>query len=145
MKRLMALLLLTIPALLTGADALPGVTYISHDKVAAAIAKGDRMITTTEYRVQGGGQVGSKEGPEVHEKITHIFYVIDGGATMITGGSLEGSKEREPGQLRGTGIKGGQAQVLSKGDVIVIPAGTPHWWKDVPQAIHYYAVNVLKP
>ena len=43
------------------------------------------------------------------------------------------------------GPQGGQPQHLSKGDVVVVPAGIPHWFKEVPQSISYYVVKVLKP
>jgi len=48
-----------------------------------------------------------------------------------------------PGQTRGTGIEGGVVHRLSKGDVITIPANTPHWWKDTSKtgSVGYYAVN----
>jgi len=56
-----------------------------------------------------------------------------------------GSKTASPGQLLGTDIRNGQSHHLSKGDVIVVPAGTPHWFKEVPQPISYYVVKVIKP
>jgi quercetin dioxygenase-like cupin family protein len=45
----------------------------------------------------------------------------------------------------GTDIQGGQVHHLTKGDVIVIPAGTPHWFKEIPHSITYYVVKVVKP
>jgi quercetin dioxygenase-like cupin family protein len=56
-----------------------------------------------------------------------------------------GGKNTGPSQYRGTGIKGGQTHQLKKGDVLVIPAGTPHWFKEAPQPVSYYVVKVLKP
>ena len=53
--------------------------------------------------------------------------------------------QAKPGQLLGSDIEGGQTNHLSKGDVIVVPAGTPHWFKEVPQFVSYYVVKVLKP
>jgi quercetin dioxygenase-like cupin family protein len=49
------------------------------------------------------------------------------------------------GQSLGTDIKGGDTHHLSKGDVIVVPAGVPHWFKEVPHSVSYYVVKVLKP
>ncbi len=79
----------------------------------------------------------------MHENHTHVFYVVEGTATIVTGGTLTGGKTTEPGEIRGSAIEGGKEQPLSKGDVIVIPAGIPHWWKDA-QSFSYIAVNVNK-
>ena len=81
---------------------------------------------------------------EVHDKETDTFYVLDGAATLVTGGSMIGGKLISPGQQRRTDIKGGQSHQLTKGDVMVIPAGTPHWFKEVPKPIEYYVVKVIK-
>lgn len=127
---------------LTAADS--GVTYVPHDKVAAALAKGGPLVSASNLLVSGshrekGGQV------EVHEKETDVIYVTDGTATFVTGGSIVGDKVTKPGQHLGTDIKGGQTHHLTKGDVVVVPAGTPHWFKEVPQSVSYYVVKVLKP
>jgi hypothetical protein len=71
--------------------------------------------------------------------------VVDGEATIVTGGTMVGGKETQPNQLRGTSIDGGQAYHLKKGDSITIPAGVPHWFKDVPQSIQYFTVKSIKP
>jgi quercetin dioxygenase-like cupin family protein len=130
-------------ALMVAADT-PAVTYVSHDKVAAALAKGGGLIQTAEFTVSGshrdkGGQV------EVHEKESDILYIIDGAATFVTGGTMVGGKSTRPGQLVGTDIQGGQTHRLVKGDVITVPAGVPHWFKEVPQSVSYFVVKVLKP
>ena len=57
---------------------------------------------------------------------------------------MVGGKVTAPGQSRGTEIQGGHSQRLAKGDVVVIPAGIPHWFKEVPQSISYYVVKVIK-
>src|SRR5919109_654956 len=80
----------------------------------------------------GAGQV------EVHEKETDIVYVLDGAATFVTGGTMTGGKQTKAGQLLGTGIEGGDTHHLAKGDFYVIPAGVPHWFKEVPQSVTYY-------
>jgi glc operon protein GlcG len=82
---------------------------------------------------------------EVHEKETDIFYVIDGQATLVTGGTMIGGKSTGPNQLRGTDIQGGETRHLTKGDVVVVPAGVPHWFKEVPQSIQYFTVKSIKP
>ena len=81
---------------------------------------------------------------EVHDKETDVFYVVDGAATFVTGGKMIGGKVTKPGQWAGDDIQGGEVHHLSKGDVMVIPAGMPHWFKEVPQSVTYYVVKVLK-
>lgn len=120
------------------------VTYVGRDAVATALAKGGAIAAGQDYRVSGvrrakAGQV------EVHDKETDIFYVVDGEAVFVTGGTMVDGKSSGNGQWLGAKIDGGETHHLAKGDVIVIPAGTPHWFKEVPQSVNYYMVKVLKP
>ena len=82
---------------------------------------------------------------EVHDKETDTIYVLAGTATFVTGGTMVGGKVTDPGQQRGTDIKGGDAHALVKGDVVVVPAGVPHWFKEVAGSIDYYVVKVIAP
>jgi len=81
----------------------------------------------------------------VHDKETDIFYVVDGSATFVTGGKMIGGKLTRPNQWLGTSIEGGETRQLKKGDFIVIPAGIPHWFKEVPQSVNYYVVKSIRP
>jgi mannose-6-phosphate isomerase-like protein (cupin superfamily) len=119
------------------------VTYVDHDKVAAALAKGGPLVTAPDYVVSGSHRTGPGQ-VEVHAKETDVIYVVDGTATFVTGGTMIGGKESKPDQMLGTSIQGGETHHLSKGDVIVVPAGTPHWFKEVPGPISYYVVKVVK-
>jgi len=140
MKFLLPLLALVTGAVLLGAD---GVTFIDHDKVAAALAKGGPLHTASDLIVQGGHRVGPGQ-VEVHDKETDVLYILDGTATFITGGTMIGGKNTRPGQMLGTDIQGGETHHLVKGDVMVVPAGIPHWFKEVPGPLSYYVVKVLK-
>lgn len=145
MKALLAAAILVIAAgLMTGAGSgAPAVTYIGHDKVATALAKGGDLVKAPDLTVLGSHRDGAGQ-VEVHDKETDVFYVVDGEATIITGGTMVGGKVTAPGQWRGADIQGGQSHHLAKGDVMVIPAGIPHWFKQVPQSINYYVVKVIK-
>jgi quercetin dioxygenase-like cupin family protein len=134
------LILLVMAALMTGAGGGSGATYVDHDKVAATLAKGGPLAKGANYTV-GTNFRTTGAAPEIHANTTHIWYVLDGSATYVTGGTLIGGKVTKPGLTQGTRIEGGQTVQLTKGDVIVIPAGTPHWWKEVPKSITLYAVN----
>jgi lysophospholipase L1-like esterase/mannose-6-phosphate isomerase-like protein (cupin superfamily) len=63
---------------------------------------------------------------EVHDASDDVYYVLDGSATVTLGGTLEAPKEIEPGEWRGPQIVGGQKVVINKGDLIIVPRGTPH-------------------
>jgi len=120
------------------------VVFVDHDKVAAALAKGGPLVTASDVLVQGSHR--EKPGQvEVHDNEIDVIYVVEGTATLMTGGKIVGAKNTRPGQWLGTDITGGTAQTLVKGDVVVVPAGTPHWFKEVPGPISYYVVKVVKP
>jgi mannose-6-phosphate isomerase-like protein (cupin superfamily) len=111
---------------------------------AARVAAGGNFATTPDYTAgllkrTAPGQV------EVHTKETDIFYVVEGEATFVTGGTMVGGKETQPNQLRGTSIDGGETYHLKKGDSMVVPAGVPHWFKDIPQPISYFTVKAITP
>ena len=136
--------LLATTTLLVAQRGGAGVTYVATDRVAAALAAGGPLVTQSDLIVQGGHRNGGGQ-VEVHDKQTDVLYVVDGGATLVTGGTMVDGKVSAPGQWIGTSITGGQSQQLGKGDVVVIPAGVPHWFKEVPASISYLVVKVIKP
>ena len=125
----------------TAAGFPPRVHYINHDKVAAGFVKGERIIEDEGLIVIAQRVVG--RGSEMHDSINHVFIIVEGEAEFVTGGKLVEAKVIAPGQTRGTGIEGGVSHHLTKGDVITIPAKTPHQWKDTSKtgSVGYYAVN----
>jgi mannose-6-phosphate isomerase-like protein (cupin superfamily) len=132
--------LFAMAVLLTAAGVPTVVTYVHHDKVSATMAKGGSIINDQGLIVlaqrRGAGEV------EVHEKTNHVFIIVEGEATFVTGGTLVDARQSAPDQRRAASIQGGETHHLSKGDVITIPAKTPHWFKEIPtQTIAYYAVN----
>ena len=146
MKYLLALaILLSTTVFFTEATAAgfpKRVHYINHEKVTAAFVKGARVIEDEGLIVIANR--GVMRGSEIHAKTNHVFIIVDGEADFVTGGKMVDPKEISPGQIRGTGIEGGMVHRLSKGDVITIPAGTPHQWKDTSKtgSVGYYAVNI---
>jgi mannose-6-phosphate isomerase-like protein (cupin superfamily) len=141
MTFLRSLAIVLTMAIVVTADGVPTVvTYVPHDTVTATMAKGGSIINDKGLIVlaqrRGAGEV------EVHEKTNHVFIIVEGEATFVTGGTLVGAKDTAPGQRRAPSVEGGEVHHLTKGDVITIPAKTPHWFKEVPtKTIAYYAVN----
>jgi mannose-6-phosphate isomerase-like protein (cupin superfamily) len=116
------------------------VTFIGHNTVA----KGGTLLRAPDLTVLISHRATAGE-VEIHDKETDTFYVMDGSATLVTGGTMVGGRITAANQQRGKSIIGGETRQLTKGDVVVIPAGIPHWFKEVPRSIDYYVVKVLKP
>ena len=78
---------------------------------------------------------------EIHTKDADIIYVMDGRATFVTGGDALDTKPIGPDEIRGKEIRGGETRQLAKGDVVIVPTGTPHWFKEVSAPFLYYVVK----
>jgi mannose-6-phosphate isomerase-like protein (cupin superfamily) len=117
--------------------------HVDPAKVAEALAKGGTLVTRSDLIVQGSHR--DKAGQvEVHDRETDVLYILEGEATFVYGGKMVGGKNSRPEQWLGTDITGGETHHVGKGDVFVIPAGVPHWFKEVPKSISYYVVKVIK-
>ena len=119
-----------------GAEAEPGVTYLPAAQVAAAFAKGQPLLETDRYKLHASRREAAGQA-EVHARDTDVFYVVSGSATIVTGGRVLAPKTVGPDEVRGSGLENGRAQTLQAGDVIVIPSGVPHWFKEVPAPMSY--------
>jgi len=141
MKTLQLLAMVVMLSVLVTADGVPTVvTYVPNSKVTEVMTKGGEIVNDKGLIIlanrRGAGEV------EVHDKTNHIFIIVEGEATFVTGGTLVGAKNTAPGQIRAASLNGGQTHQLRKGDVITVPAKTPHWWKEVStKTIAYYAIN----
>jgi mannose-6-phosphate isomerase-like protein (cupin superfamily) len=123
------------------AGARSSVTYIPADQVNAAFAKGAVLVNSGNYMVHASRR--DNEGQvEVHVKDADIIYMLEGSTTFITGGTMIGGKTTAPDEVRGTSITGGETRRLTKGDIIIVPKGTPHWFKEVSGPVLYYVVKV---
>jgi len=83
------------------------------------IARYANHYTMLAYREATGSS-------ELHEHEADIFVVESGEAAIVTGGKIVNPKTQKPGEIRGTSIDGGERHTLATGDIIHIPAGTPH-------------------
>jgi len=134
---------ITIGVLTAAQTGSSGVIRVDAATVAAALAKGGNLITAPNMTVSGVHRVTAGT-IAVHDKETEVLYFLDGQATVVTGGQLVGGKVSRPGQSTGSDIVGGQSQHVGKGDVLMIPAGVPHWYKEVPESITYFEVHMIE-
>ena len=141
---LVAASLVTLGVLAGAQTDSAGGVHVDPAKVAAALAKGGPLVTRPDLLVSGSHREKAGE-VEVHDKETDVIYVTDGEATFVFGGKMVGGKATRPGQWLGSDITGGQSNHIAKGDVFVVPAGIPHWFKEVPKSVSYFVVKVLKP
>ncbi len=107
----------------------------STGSVLFGAAKGENYMVHASRREKSGLA-------EVHDLDTDIIYVLDGTATVVTGGKAVDVKTIEANEHRGTAIDGGEARQLKKGDLLIVPKGTPHWFKQVDGTFLYYVVKV---
>lgn len=125
------------------ASAVPAVRFFDKDSVMSAFAKGAILFNGdgANYQIHASRRVGPGLA-EIHNKETDLIYVLQGETTFITGGTAVEPKEIAPEELRGKSIEGGVEHRLVPGDVIIVPAGIPHWFKEVRGEFHYYVVKV---
>lgn len=123
-----------------GADA---VKYFAKDDVSASFAKGGTLITEGNYKVMTAHR--TEDGNvEIHNSYTDVFYIVQGSTDIVTGGKVIGVKNTNPDEPRGDSIDGGETHHLGTGDALVIPAGIPHWMKNVQGTLLYFVVKVKK-
>jgi mannose-6-phosphate isomerase-like protein (cupin superfamily) len=121
-----------------------GVRYYPAADVTAAFAKGAVLFDGaggSNYMIHASRR--EKPGmAEVHVKDADLIYVMEGGATFVTGGRVLEGKTVAPDEIRGVSIEGGQTRRLARGDVIIVPKGTPHQFTETTNPFLYYVVKV---
>ena len=146
------------------ANPLPA-TYVSAADIQANLTAAPNSATNPlpNIRVVDAGgynvAVGVIHRPQtppgvvaVHYKVTEIYHVTDGAATLVTGGTMVNAKPRPADAISvrledgpgasGTSIQGGVSRRIKAGDVVVIPAGVPHWFSAIEGSITYVVVRV---
>lgn len=140
-------------------------TYIGAEVVQTALARSPQLAVNPQpniHVVDAGGYnvaVGAIHRPQsppgvaaVHFQVTEVYHVLDGAAMLVTGGKLINAKARPadsesvkfedgPGES-GSGIEGGASQRIKAGDIVIIPAGMPHWFSAIEGSITYLVVRV---
>jgi mannose-6-phosphate isomerase-like protein (cupin superfamily) len=142
------------PAPQTGAQAMK--TIASKADVAALVAKakaerkeGQPLVAqpllqlapytaNLEYRAAVGPAA-------IHQTEAEMFYVIDGAATMVTGGKLVDEKRTNAANLSGTGIDGGTSRHIAAGDFIIVPENTAHWFSAIDGTLTLMSLHLTRP
>ena len=86
----------------------------------------------------------SAQGAIAHPDGTEVHHIIEGAATFVSGGTIVRSASAG-GRGGNATIDGGRSRRVAKGDVILVPAGTPHWYKDLEGSITYLEVRFDLP
>jgi len=122
------------------AERTSAVTHVPAARVAQAFREDATLVSTPEFRVNASRRDGPGEA-EVHLRDTDIFYVLEGTAEVVTGGTVVAPRTVADAEVRGEGITGGDRVRLARGDVLTIPAGLPHWFRQVNAPFTYYVVK----
>ena len=142
-------------------------TYIANDEIQAYVKKAmaerltDQQVRDVEI---GKSHIGigvvhrgklaapAPESVAEHDLVSEVYHIIDGSATLMTGPDLVG-KKRRPADLQtvrefngpgnnGSDIRNGVAYQIKAGDVVVIPAGTGHWFTKIDDHIDYLMIRI---
>jgi len=119
----------------------PPVTHLPAKQVNQAFVMGMPLARGMNYKIDAS----HRDEPgivEVHTRDTDILYMLKGTATLVTGGTVIDARTIEPEEIRGRESKNGESRKIVKGDVVIVPNGTPHWFREVEEPIDYYVVKV---
>ena len=119
----------------------PPVTHLPAKQVNQAFVMGMPLARGMNYKIDAS----HRDEPgivEVHTRDTDILYMLKGTATLVTGGTVIDARTIEPEEIRGRESKNGESRKIVKGDVVIVPNGTPHWFREVDEPIDYYVVKV---
>jgi len=147
-------------------DANPtSATYVAAADIQATLKKAPpTLVSDQPIRMvdAGGYNVGiavvhrpaasSLGSPVEHDKVTEIYHVLEGAGTLVTGGTLVNPKRRPADapevrtvngpSITGTSIQNGESRRIAAGDVIIIPAGVPHWFSEIQEPLAYVVFRV---
>mgnify|MGYP003460877646 CR=1 FL=1 len=119
----------------SAADLAAGLAKLPTDRAAASV----RIFSLAPYNVNVERRLAKPQGASLHEAQAELFFVIDGAATLLTGGTLV-APTRTGTNLAGTGIEGGVRQAVAKGDFMIVPSGLAHQFVDITAPIQLMAV-----
>ncbi|MGH7819889.1 MAG: cupin domain-containing protein [Candidatus Binatia bacterium] len=121
----------------------PAVRHYDAKTVEVGFARGAVLFdgAGTNYMVHASRREAPGEA-EVHVKDTDVIHILQGSATFVTGGEVVEGRTVAPDEIRGREIRDGDVRKLAAGDVVIVPSGTPHWFKAVRGPVTYFVVKV---
>ena len=131
-------------AVILAQSSMPPALYMSAEDIARGIEQtsGDRpgmavgrFVNNDDYRINMIHRTEAA-GAIIHEVGTELHYIVDGGGTLVTGGTIV-----RPADGGRPTVEGGTAQEVSVGDAVLIPEGTPHWYSAVNGSVTYLEVR----
>lgn len=148
-----ALLALDAPLLHAQASP-PRPQHIGHEELRAAVTPPDAappppmsaklVCDRGSYTCIALRRTATGE-PELHEEWDDVMLIQAGSGTLLAGGELRGARTSAPGELRGGEIRGGERQRLAAGDMMIVPAGTPHQFEVAPgESVTYLVIKVRR-
>lgn len=120
--------------------AAAAIRHVPRATVEQAYRDDGNLVTADGFRVNASRRDGPGEA-EVHLRETDIFYVREGRATLVTGGTVVEPRNVSATEIRGRAIEHGEERPLEAGDVITVPSGVPHWFRTVEAPFTYYVVK----
>jgi glc operon protein GlcG len=118
-----------------------GAAYFSSQTLRERFEQGGLLLDSAGFKLDAGRRVAPGE-VEYHERFVDVMHVVEGRATVVTGGELVEPREVAAGELRATTVAGGTTHELAKGDVLAIPSGVPHQFVEVSDPFLYFVVKV---
>ncbi len=127
--------LLAAPGLANGAE------FFASEAVRAKFATGGLLLDAGAYKLDAGRRQAPGE-VEYHAHTVDVMHIVEGTATVVTGGEMLGVRSSGDGELRADAVTGGHPHELSSGDVLAVPAGVPHQFSRVSDPFLYFVVKV---
>jgi mannose-6-phosphate isomerase-like protein (cupin superfamily) len=115
------------------AEHKPGQPTVPEDILALA-----PYNVNLEYRTAVGPSA-------LHKHEAELFYVLQGTGTIVTGGKLVNEMPVDAENLTGTGIEGGTSRAVAKGDFVIVPENTPHWYSQINGTLILMSFHVPRP
>jgi mannose-6-phosphate isomerase-like protein (cupin superfamily) len=116
--------------MVSAADVTAMIAKAKADRKEGQALLAQSMIQLAPYNVSLESR-NAVANAAVHDREAELFYVVDGSATLVTGGKLKDEKRTNAENLSGSGIEGGESRHVAKGDFVMVPEGTPHWFSAI--------------
>jgi len=129
-------------------------SFASSSDVAALVAKAKAerrpdqaliaqpLLQLAPYNVNIEHRMPGEQMATIHDHEAELFYVIDGAATIVTGGELVEPARTNPYNWAGKSIKDGTPRPIAKGDFIMVPEGVPHWFTEIKGSLTQIALHL---